>query len=47
MRFCHLRALLIIYFIILSHSLKMATSKPKHVDMFSYIAYIIDVLDYN
>ena len=37
----HIKVLLIIYLIILCHSLKMASSKPKHVAMFSSIVYII------
>jgi hypothetical protein len=33
-RFRHLKSLLIIYLIILSQSMEMATSKPKHVAAF-------------
>jgi hypothetical protein len=36
-----IKALLIKHLNILSHTLKMASSKPKHVAMFSEIVYVI------
>ena len=40
-RLTRLKALLIICLIILSHRLKMVSSKPKHVATFSEIVYIV------
>jgi len=34
-------ALFIIYLILLNLSMKMASSKPKHVAMFSEIVYVV------
>jgi len=43
MRSLHIKALLIRYLILLSQGLKMTSSMPKHVAMFSSIVYIIKV----
>ena len=41
MRYHHFKVLVIIYLILISPSLKMASSKPKHVAMFCQIVYKI------
>ena len=45
-RLTRLKALLIIYLILFSHRLKMSSSKPKHVAMFSEIVYIRVIKSY-
>ena len=42
-RLTRLKALLITCLILLSHRLKIASSKPKHVAMFSEIVFIVNL----